>query len=472
MSDMNAKVLVIDDERSVCHSCKVILRDEGHDVDYVTSATEGVERALQGDWDVVLLDLKMPDLSGMEVLDKLKAERPEIMVIIITGYATIQTSIEAIKKGAFDYVPKPFTPEELSMTVQKALEDRAVRRENENLRRELSRLRGDNRFLGRSKEAEDIRRQILKVAPSQFTVTVYGDSGTGKEVIARESHDSSTRSRRSFVAVDVSALSATLVESELFGHVKGAFTGAARARPGYFVQADGGTLFLDEISNINLETQGKLLRVLESRKVRPVGGEKEIEVDVRLIAATNRDLFTMVEDGSFREDLYYRLNVIPIRVPPLQERTDDIPLLSMHFLKKGALRTETPVTGFSTEAMAKLLSHTWPGNVRELRNVVERMLATVDQPLVRVEHLPSEVRGEMPAGSEQATRDAVPETVEGLKREKRRLKEIVYARVEREFVLQALEHTGWNVSRAAETVGMQRSNFHALMRKHGVRRDA
>ena len=177
MGDMNTKVLVIDDERSVCHSCKVILRDEGHEVDYVTSGTEGVVRALQGDWDVVLLDLKMPDLSGMEVLERIKAERPEIMVIIITGYATIQTSIEAIKKGAFDYVPKPFTPEELSMTVQKALEDRAVRRENESLRRELSRLRGDNRFLGRSKEAEDIRRQILKVAPSQFTVTIYGDSG-------------------------------------------------------------------------------------------------------------------------------------------------------------------------------------------------------------------------------------------------------------------------------------------------------
>ena len=468
---MNAKVLVIDDERSVCHSCKVILRDEGHEVDYVTSGTEGVARALQGDWDVVLLDLKMPDLSGMEVLERIKAERPEIMVIIITGYATIQTSIEAIKKGAFDYVPKPFTPEELSMTVRKALENRAVRRENESLRRELSRLRGDNRFLGRSKEAEDIRRQILKVAPSQFTVTVYGDSGTGKEVIAREIHDSSTRARKAFVAVDVSALSTSLIESELFGHVKGAFTGAARARPGCFLQADGGTLFLDEISNINLESQGKLLRVLESRKVRPVGGEKEVDVDVRLIAATNRDLFTMVEDGSFREDLYYRLNVIPIRVPPLQERTDDVPLLCMHFLKKGAARTATPVTGFSTEAMAKLLSYSWPGNVRELRNVVERMLATVDQPLVRVEHLPSEVRGEMPAQAEPS-RDSTPETVEGLKREKRRLKELVYARVEREFVLQALENTGWNVSRAAEAVGMQRSNFHALMRKHGVRRDA
>ncbi len=471
MGDMNTKVLVIDDERSVCHSCKVILRDEGHEVDYVTSGTEGVVRALQGDWDVVLLDLKMPDLSGMEVLERIKAERPEIMVIIITGYATIQTSIEAIKKGAFDYVPKPFTPEELSMTVQKALEDRAVRRENESLRRELSRLRGDNRFLGRSKEAEDIRRQILKVAPSQFTVTIYGDSGTGKEVIAREIHDSSTRSRKDFVAVDVSSLSPALIESELFGHVKGAFTGAARARPGCFAQAHGGTLFLDEISNINLESQGKLLRVLESRKVRPVGGEKELDVDVRLVAATNRDLFTMVEDGSFREDLYYRLNVIPIRVPPLLERSDDIPLLSMHFLKKGAARTATPVTGFSTEAMAKLLSYSWPGNVRELRNVVERMLATVDQPLVRVEHLPSEVRGDVPSQADP-TRAAVPETVDGLKREKRRLKELVYARVEREFVLRALESTGWNVSRAAEAVGMQRSNFHALMRKHGVRRDA
>ncbi len=471
MNDLTAKVLVIDDERSVCHSCKVILRDEGHEVDYVTSGREGVERALKGDYDVILLDLKMPDLSGMEVLERIKAERSSITVIIITGYATIQTSIEAIKKGAYDYVPKPFTPDELSMTVHKALKDRAVRHENENLRRELALLRRDHRFLGRSKEAEDIRRQFLKVAPSQFTVTIFGESGTGKEVVAREIHDASTRADCAFVAVDVSALSPTLVESELFGHMKGAFTGAARARPGYFVQADGGTLFLDEISNISLEIQGKLLRVLESRKVRPVGDEREVDVDVRLIAATNRDLFSMVEDGSFREDLYYRLNVIPIRVPPLREHPDDVPLLCMHFLREGGKRTETPVTGFSTEAMAKLLSYPWPGNVRELRNVVERMLAMVDQPLVRVEHLPPEVRGELPVQPELSA-SAVPETIDGLKLEKRRLKDLVYARVERDFVIQALEKTGWNVSQAAEAVGMQRSNFHALMRKHGVRRDA
>ena len=472
MGKRSAKILVIDDERPICYSCKVILEAESHRVDYVTSGVEGAERAIKGDYEVVLLDLKMPDLPGMEVLTRIKDQRPDVAVVIITGYATIRTSIEAIQKGAHDYVPKPFTPDELSVTVDKVLQSLALARENEALRVENKLLRGDTRFLGRSKKAEEIRRQIVKVAPTDFTVTIYGESGTGKEVVAREIYEHSSRTDGPFVAVDVSALSPNLVESELFGHVKGAFTGAGRTRPGCFSRAHGGTLFLDEISNVSREIQGKLLRVLETHRVRPVGADDEVAVDVRLIAATNRDLHAMVEAGTFREDLYYRLNVIPLTLPPLRERSDDIPLLATHFFKRAQAHEDTSVVrGFTTEAMARLISYPWPGNVRELRNVVDRMVATVEEPLVRVEHLPPELLGQLSLPPDVYGGSA-PKTAQALKAEKRRVKDLAVGRVEREFVLQALEATGWNVSKAAAQVGMQRPNFHAMMRKHGIRRDS
>jgi DNA-binding NtrC family response regulator len=468
MAELTARILVIDDERSVCLTCKRVLETAGHRVDTALSGGEGVRLAADGDHDLVLLDLKMPDMSGMEVLDAIKRERPELVVIIITGYATIQTSIEAIKKGAFNYVPKPFTPEELLVAVGTALESQQVRRENAYLRGELSRLKDQSEILGRSKIMEDLRRQILKIAASQFTVTVYGESGTGKELIARAVHEHSPRAAGPFISVDISALSPSLLESELFGHVKGAFTGATQSRPGYILAADGGTLFLDEISNMSLEAQGKLLRVLESRELRPVGSELVHKVDVRVIAATNRDLYLLVESGAFREDLYYRLNVIPVTVPPLRERGDDVPLLAMHFLRAATAAGEGQARSFTTAAMAKLMAHQWPGNVRELKNIVARLVATVDAELVDVRHLPPEIAGE---AGDALDLDAVPRTTEELKEAKRRLKEMVYERVEREFVVEALRRGGGNVTRAAELVGMQRTNLHALMRRYGIRRD-
>jgi len=468
MSQTPARVLVIDDEKSVCLSCRRILEEEGHHVDFILSGKEGVRRAVQGDYELVLLDLKMPDMSGMEALEQIKAERPDVSVVIITGYATIQTSIEAIKKGAYNYVPKPFTPEELAVAVSKALEHRSVRSENEYLRQELSSLRKGSRLLGRSKAMEAIRRQILKIAPSNFTITLTGESGTGKELVAREIHEHSLRAGKPFVAVDVSSLSPTLIESELFGHVKGAFTGAAKNRPGHFAMASGGTLFLDEVANISLELQGKLLRVIETRKVIPVGSETEHDVDVRLIAATNRQLHEMVEQGTFREDLYYRLNVIPVTIPPLRERADDIPLLASYFLNLGRENIVSNVQGFSTEAMARMIAWRWPGNVRELRNVVERLMATVDQELVQVEHLPTEIIG-VNGGNGLPELDAVPTTNDELKEVKHRLRDRVYEAVEKQFVLAALDRGGWNVTRTATLVGMQRTNFHALMRKCGIR---
>jgi two-component system NtrC family response regulator len=467
MESAKVRVLAIDDEKSVRVTCQRILEEAGFSVDTCATGQEGVQHALQGNYEVVLLDLKLPDMPGLDALEILRRERPDVSVIIITGYASIQTSIQAIKKGAFDYVPKPFTPEELSLAVSKALENRKLLSENEFLKQELTRMMRDSRILGRSKAMEEILLQIRKVAPTDFTVTVYGESGTGKELIAHAIHDASNRSQKPFVAVDLSALSPGLVESELFGHVRGAFTGATQNRPGYFSIAQGGTLFLDEISNVSWELQGKLLRALETRKVHPVGSERETDVDVRIVAATNRDLFELVEAGKFREDLYYRLNVIPIVVPPLREHPDDIPLLPAHYL--AAARREAPRApeGFTTEAMAKLISYHWPGNVRELKNIVERLVAVSDGPLIRPENLPPEIAGH--AAAPAVALGEIPQNTEQLKEAKRRIKETLFAQVERSFVERALKQAGGNVTRAAQSVGMQRPNFHALMRRHGVR---
>jgi two-component system NtrC family response regulator len=463
------RVLVIDDERTICISCKRILEEDGYLVEFTTSGRDGVKKAVEAQWDVVLLDLKMPDMPGMDVLDAVHKEKPEQVIIIITGYATIQTSIEAIKKGAYDYIPKPFTPEELSLAVSKALEDRRLRSENEYLKEELYRNKTAPQIIGRSKVVEDILNQVLKIAPTDFTVMIYGESGTGKELIAQAIHQNSLRRDRPFVTVDISSLTPTLVESELFGHVKGAFTGAMRNRPGYFSIASGGTLFLDEIANISYDLQGKLLRALESRRIRPVGSDVEQDCDIRLITATNQDLYKLSEEGKFREDLYYRLNVIPITLPPLRNRSEDIPMLTMHFLEKAKVETSSKIKGFTSEAMAKIIAYKWPGNVRELKNFVERLVGTVDSELIGIEHLPPDISGVSPLGREAEVAD-VPGDLEELKEIKRQLKEKVYEQVERAFVLNALEKSGWNITQAASNVGMQRPNFHALMRKYGIKR--
>ncbi|HNR12578.1 MAG TPA: sigma-54 dependent transcriptional regulator [Thermodesulfobacteriota bacterium] len=465
-----ARVLVIDDERSVCVSCAKILKDKGYEVDYVLSGVEGVKKAIEDAYEIVLLDLRLKDLAGMEILERIQESRPDITVIIITGYATIQTTIEAVKKGAFDYIPKPFTPEELSFSLSKAMKDRELRSENEYLKQQLSQHQlVFSEIISRSEAMNDVLKQILKIAPTEFSVLIYGESGTGKELISQAIHRNSLRSGKPLIAVDISALPATLIESELFGHVKGAFTGAISNKPGYFSLAHRSTLFIDEISNISKELQGILLRVLETKRLRPVGGEKEQEVDIRLIAATNKDLYKLVEAGEFREDLYYRLNVIPIKIPPLRERTADIPPLVTHFLERAKEKTDSRVRGFTTEAMAKLFSYQWPGNVRELKNIVERLVATVDAESIGVSHLPSNI-----TGSNRLARDLgiqqIPGNVEELKVAKMSIKERAYQQVESSFILEALQKCNWNISSAAKLVGMQRSNFHALMRKYAIKK--
>jgi DNA-binding NtrC family response regulator len=468
MEQTPAKILVIDDETSVCVTCRRILEEDGYEVETVLSGVEGVDQVRSGDYDLVLVDLKMKDMSGLDVLEIVKRERPNLAVIIITGYASIKTSIEAIKKGAYNYVPKPFTPEELSLAVSKALNDRLVRFENRSLKKELSRLTTRMQLLGSSTEMQGLRATIRRIAPSDFTIAIYGESGTGKELVAHAIHENSQRAGKPFVEVDISALTPTLAESELFGHVKGAFTGASQNRQGHFTLADGGTLFLDEVSNISLEIQGKLLRVLETRSVRPVGSERKHGVNVRIVTATNQNLYQLVEQGKFREDLYYRLNVIPLTIPPLRERTDDIPLLAMHFLTESKRAFTTPVQGFTTEAMAKLIAHPWPGNVRELKNIIERLVSICEQPLIGVEHIPSEIIGTT-AGLPDLETQPIPQNAQELKRLKKQLKEQVTSHIEQKFVLYALERSQWNVTRAAKLVSIQRPNFHALMRKHGIK---
>jgi len=370
-----------------------------------------------------------------------------------------------MKLGAFDYIPKPFTPDEVSIIVKKAIEKKSLLLENIYLRQELQEKYGFHNIVGKSKKMQEIYRVVAKVAGTDSTVLIYGQSGTGKELVARAIHFNSPRRERQFVPVDCAVLSENLLESELFGHVRGSFTGAVTTKPGLFEVADGGTVFLDEVGNISLAIQAKLLRVLQEREFTPVGGTKAKKVDIRLIAATNKDLEKMIREETFREDLYYRLNIVPIYLPTLKERQEDIPLLAVHFLKKYAEEMGKTIKGFTPEAMEKLMKYPWPGNVRELENVIERTVVMIDEEMVRVDQLILPDQKE----KEVLIERHIPMTSEELKDIKKQLREKAVEEVERAFLLSALERHDWNVTRAAEEVGMLRPNFQALMRKYNLR---
>ncbi|PIV21289.1 MAG: Fis family transcriptional regulator, partial [Deltaproteobacteria bacterium CG03_land_8_20_14_0_80_45_14] len=381
------KILVVDDEMIVCESCKRILEEEGYEIETALSGKEAFEKMKVSPFDIVITDLKMPGIDGMEVLRTFRKEYPDSIIIMITGFSTVETAVEAMKLGAFDYIPKPFTPDEVTIVVKKAIEKKSLMLENIYLRQELQEKYGFHNIVGKSKKIQEIYRIIAKVATTDSTVLIYGQSGTGKELIARAIHFNSPRREKQFVPVDCAVLSENLLESELFGHVRGSFTGAVTTKPGLFEVADGGTVFLDEVGNISLSIQAKLLRVLQEREFTPVGGTKAKKVDIRLIAATNKDLEKMIKEETFREDLYYRLNIVPIYLPTLKERQEDIPLLAVHFLKKYAEEMGKTIKGFTPEAMEKLIRYPWPGNVRELENVTERTVVMIDDEMVRVEHL-------------------------------------------------------------------------------------
>jgi DNA-binding NtrC family response regulator len=415
-------------------------------------------------FDIVITDLKMPGIDGMDVLKTLHKDYPDTIIIMITGFSTVETAVEAMKLGAFDYIPKPFTPDEVSVVVKKAIEKRNLMLENVYLRQELQEKYGFQNIIGRSKKMQDVYRIIAKVALTDSTALIYGQSGTGKELIARAIHFNSARREKPFVPVDCAVLSENLLESELFGHIRGSFTGAVTTKPGLFEVADGGTVFLDEVGNISLGIQAKLLRVLQEREFTPVGGTKAKKIDIRLIAATNKELEKMIKDETFREDLYYRLNIVPISLPSLKERQEDIPLLATHFLKKYADEMGKTVKGFAPEAMKRLMRYAWPGNVRELENVVERSVVMIDEEMVRPEHLI------LPDEKEKGDVDVhIPATSEELKEIKKHLREKAVEEIEKAFILNALERNNWNVTRASDDVGMLRPNFQALMRKYNLR---
>jgi DNA-binding NtrC family response regulator len=458
------RILVVDDEMIVCESCKRILEEEGYEVETALSGKEAFEKMKANPFDIVITDLKMPGVDGMEVLRTFRKEYPDSIIIMITGFSAVETAVEAMKSGAFDYIPKPFTPDEVAIVVKKAIEKKNLMLENIYLRQELQEKYGFQNIVGKSKKMQEIYRIIAKVAVTDSTVLIYGQSGTGKELIARAIHFNSPRREKQFVPVDCAVLSENLLESELFGHVRGSFTGAVTTKPGLFEVADGGSVFLDEVGNISLSIQAKLLRVLQEREFTPVGGTKAKKVDIRLIAATNKDLEKMIKEEVFREDLYYRLNIVPISLPTLKERQEDIPLLAVHFLKKYAEEMGKKIKGFTPEAMEKMLRYPWPGNIRELENVIERTVVMIDDEMVRVEHLI------LPGQQEkEILENPIPLTSEELKEIKKQMREKAVEEIEKAFVLNALERHQWNVTRAAEEVRMLRPNFQALMRKYNLR---
>ncbi len=457
-------VLVVDDEAVVRKAMERILRKEKMEVETCSSGYSAIQSMQEKEFDLVITDLKMPGMNGMEVLRTVKILQPDVPVIIITGYATVDTAVEAIQNGAFDYLAKPFTPEQITEKVRKAIARKAVLLKDVGISRDLGEYPGLDMFIGESKQMQKVYRRIIQVAPTDSTVLITGESGTGKELAAKAIHLNSRRRSRPFVAVDCTALAENLLESELFGHVKGSFTGAMQTKTGLFKVADRGTLFLDEVANMSLSTQAKLLRVIQEREVVPIGGTSTIPIDIRLVAATNKNLREQVAQGAFREDLFFRLNIIPVDLPPLRDRTGDLPLLVAHFVRKYSEDVGKDIRGLTPEAMAVLEAYDFPGNVRELENLIERAVVLAGEDLIQKEDLELEIPGASPAD----VLDLTPRTAEELKELKRAVRSQAVEPVEKAFVMKALDRNDWNITRAAEDTGMLRPNFQALMKKLGV----
>ena len=396
-------VLVIDDEPVLQDVLGTLLESHGFEVLPATTAAEGLGRLREEEVDVVMLDLMLPDRGGLEILPEIKSHDPHLPVVVITAYSSIESAIEAMREGAFHYVPKPFKNEEVLHVVRRAAERRRLQVENLLLR---SRVEGMGEIVGNSRRMQEVFELIRRAAPARSNILVVGESGTGKELVARAIHRLSPRREAPFVPVHTSAIPSELLESTLFGHVKGAFTGAVSSRKGLFEAAHEGTLFLDEVGTVSLETQTKLLRVIQEREIRRVGGLESTTVDVRLVAATNTDLWEEVQEARFREDLYYRLNVISIELPPLRDRREDIPLLAAHFLRSFAEENQREVEGFEPRAMDALVEYPWPGNVRELENAVERAVVLCRGMTIDVEELPQPVRS---GGGQARVPDQIPD---------------------------------------------------------------
>ena len=459
------RILIVDDEEKICLNCVKILSRMDCTAEYALNGYEALKRLEIEPYDLVITDLKMSSLGGMEVLRRVKESFPETVVIVITGYSTVSSAVEVMKSGAFDYLPKPFTPHELRAVVMQALAERDLRSQNAELAvQSKTRRTVSHQLVGSSTKIQKVVRMVEKVAPTDSTVLIYGESGTGKELIARAVHANSLRKQRVFFAVDCGTLSGELLESELFGHVKGAYTGAHQDKAGMFKRADGGTVFLDEISNISLDVQGKLLRFLEAREFIPLGGTVVEKVDIRLIFATNRHLKDLVDSREFREDFYYRIYVYPIFLPPLRERKTDILPISYHFLHQFSRRLGKDITGFDDTAVQRLTLFDWPGNVRQLRNVIERAVILCESDQITLKELP--VFSDRHDFGHLV--DAIPSTNEELKRVKKEIRKKATDQIEANFIRSALDRCDWNITRAARETGLQRTNFQSMMKKHGV----
>ncbi len=440
-------ILVIDDDAFMRDACSQTLTRQGHSVTLATSGREGLELLDRWSFDLILLDLKMPDEDGMAILATIKDRDPEATVVIITGYGTIKTAVRAMKLGAFDFIAKPFTPDELHSLVRRAMKNRQLTIENLYLKQSLGQESRSTEIISRSPSMDKVKEMVAMVAPTDSTVLLQGESGTGKGLVARKIHEMSKRREHPFISVDCGSLVRTLFESELFGHVKGAFTGADNTQHGKFEMAHGGTLFFDEISNVNLEIQAKLLKAVEEKRISKVGDHKVVKVDVRIISATNRHLQRAAAEGLFREDLFFRLNVVSIQLPPLRERKEDIPLLVNHFLEKFSNKQGKPIKGLSENALKALSEYTWPGNVRELENTVERLVVFARNKTITTEDL--------------VYSNTVLSSV--LAREPLRLEEM-----ERRHIIEVLRRTQGNKTQAAQLLGIDRKTLRTKIKKYQI----
>ncbi len=441
-------ILIVDDEASICSSLQAILREEGWQADALPSGEECLKAANKNRYDLVLLDVWLQGIDGLEVLRQLKQQEDAPVVIMISGHGTIETAVKATKLGAFDFLEKPLTMEKTVLLVRHALEHLRLAQENRQLREQL---RTRYRIVGNSIPMKALRQQLALAAPTNGRVLIYGESGTGKELVARALHAGSLRAGQPLVEVNCAAIPDELIESELFGHRRGAFTGATDDKIGKFQQADGGTLFLDEVGDMSLRTQSKVLRVLEEQRIEPLGSNRSIQVDTRVIAATNKNLEEEMAHGRFREDLFYRLNVVPFHVPALRERAEDIPLLADYFLEQFASAYGRRKKELAPDALEVLQSYPWPGNVRELKNMIERLVIMAPQDRIQKRHLPPELsrgRGRAPA---------MAATLEEAR-----------TNSDRQFIQRKLEENQWNVTRTAAAIGVERSHLHRKMRALGI----
>ncbi len=450
------KILIVDDERSMCQFLSIMLRKEGYRVTTVSNGKKAVEEIRNTKYDVVLSDIKMSGMDGIEVLTEIKTIDSSIPVIIMTAYASQKTAIEAVNRGAFHYLIKHAKNDEIKMVIRNALDMKRVRSENMYLKKQLKKSSDFKTIIGKSEEMDKIFKMVDKVADSDSTIMIFGESGTGKELIARAIHYRSNRAAGPFVSINCGALPESLLESELFGHVKGSFTGAFKDKEGLFKVAQGGTFFLDEVGETSQTIQVKLLRVLQEREIIPVGGTNPIRVDVRLVAATNADLEKAVDNDRFRADLFYRLNVIPIDLPPLRKRRDDIPLLVNHFMKKFNEKLDSEQQKVITkQAVDVLVNYNWPGNVRELENAIERAVILADDQKIDIDALPEKVRLREPS-SQHLIMDRVQVTLEEL---------------EKEYLIKVLNDANWQKKKASSILGINASTLYRKIQRYGLEKD-